>query len=360
MKYFLALLTIIILRFDTKAQATYTISGTVKNTKSEKIQSATVFVAGTQKMTMTDADGGFSFKNVIPGNYQVVVNMLGYNSIKQDITVKNGPETLDLVLAGKEIALKEVVISVKKQSKRNMNFFYRYFMGPSYNPDRYKILNPEIIDFIDTDTALTATTSDFLIIENKALGYRVKYLLKRFIKWYERNGSYYEGDYIFEPMEGSPAQEYIWAENRKRTYYGSLMHFYRSVYAGTTRKEGFLLYKSIPNDNKGAFSSVERTPTDVEQMIHRTDSNYVNIKFDPWVNIAYDPPKAAQPDETTDSGKTKKLIFSIGNKGTLILVEGKVDSRGSMAVKRVHYNGYWGSQRVANLLPFEYKPDYSK
>lgn len=358
MKYFLALLTILFLRIEIHAQATYTISGTVKNTKGENIQSATVFITGTQKMTMTDADGGFAFKSVIPGNYQVVVNMLGYNSIKEDITVKNGSETLNLVLAGKEIALKEVVIAVKKQSKRNMNFFYKYFMGPSYNPDRYKILNPEIIDFVDTDTALTATTSDFLIIENKVLGYRVKYLLKRFVKWYDHNASYYEGDYIFEPMEGSPALEYYWTENRKKTYYGSLMHFYRSVYAGTTRKEGFLMYKSIP-EKKDAFASVERTPTDVEQMVQRTDSNYVHIKLDPYVNIAYDPEKAGKPDEA-DNGKPKKLIFSLGNKGTLITVEGKIDSRGSIAIKHIHYNGYWGGQRVANLLPFEYKPDYSK
>ncbi|NNU34605.1 carboxypeptidase-like regulatory domain-containing protein [Mucilaginibacter sp. S1162] len=298
-----------------------------KNTKGEKIQSATVFITGTQKMTMTDADGGFTFKGIIPGNYQVVVNMLGYNSIKEDITLKNGPETLNLVLSGKDIALKEVVIAVKKQSKRNMNFFYKYFMGPSYNPDRYKILNPEIIDFVDTDTALTATTSDFLIIENKVLGYRVKYLLKAFVQWYDKNNTYYDGDYIFEPMEGSPAQEYFWAENRKRTYYGSLMHFYRSVYAGTTRKEGFLMYKRNP-DNKGVFASVERNPADVEQMVARTDSNYINIKIDPRVNIVYDKEKASQPDEA-DSGKTKSLAFSLGNKGSLILVVGKVDSRGA-------------------------------
>ncbi|WP_429382506.1 carboxypeptidase-like regulatory domain-containing protein [Mucilaginibacter sp. UYCu711] len=357
MKYFLALLTVLILRIDVAAQATYTISGTVKNTKGEKIQSATVFITGTQKMTMTNADGSFSFKNVIPGNYQVVVNMLGYNSVKQDITLNNGPEMLNLTLADKEIALKEVVIAVKKQSKRNMNFFYKYFMGPSYNPDRYKILNPEIIDFVDTDTALTATTSDFLIIENKVLGYRVKYLLKAFVQWYDKNSTYYDGDYIFEPMEGSPAQEYFWAENRKRTYYGSLMHFYRSVYTGTTRQEGFLLYKSIPD--KGVFASVERTPADVEQMVQRTDSNYVNIKLEPWVNIAYDKEKADKPDEA-DDGKPKKLIFSLGNKGSLILVVGKVDSRGSIASKKYHYRGYWASQRIANLLPFEYKPDYSK
>jgi len=358
MKYFLALLAIIILRFDSKAQATYTISGTVKNTKGEKIQSATVFITGTQKMTMTDADGVFSFKNLIPGNYQVVVNMLGYNSVKQDVTVKNGPETLTLTVDSKEIALKEVVIAAKKLSKRNMNFFYQYFMGPSYDPKKYKIINPEIIDFIDTDTALTATTSDFLIIENKVLGYRVKYLLKRFIRWYEQRGSYYDGDYIFEPMEGSPAQEYIWAENRKKTYYGSVMHFYRSAYAGTTRKEGFLVYQKDP-DSKSAFASVQRNPTDVEKLVTRTDSNYIDIKINPYVNIVYDPEKAAKPDED-NTDKTKSLAFSLGNKGSLVMVTGKVDSRGSLAVKNVRYQGYWSTQRVCNLLPFEYKPDYSK
>jgi hypothetical protein len=352
MKYFLALLTVLFLRIDAKAQATYTISGTVKNTKGEKIQSATVFIAGTQKMTMTNADGGFSFSGIIPGNYQLVVNMLGYNSIKQNITINNKSEIFDLLLTDKEIVLAEVHIGTKTQKPDDLKKFIMVFIGGSYATKLVKILNPEIIDFVHKGDDLTATTSDFLIIENNMLGYRIKYLLKTFEYRPAKHSAFYDGDYIFEPMTGTPEQQAEWDKQRKLAYYGSPMHFYRSLFANTARQEGFLIYIVV---ERTPVFGIDPNPVKSEELVNRQDSNFFKFKSALWLYVLYDKKKAAKPDEHSPYPAERA---SVRGTATLFRCNAKVDSRGSISdYTYLNYTGYFTFRRVAYLLPYEYNPD---
>jgi hypothetical protein len=355
MKYFLLIFIALILRLGAYAQAAYTITGTVKNSKGDKVQSATVFIAGTQKMTMTNSDGDYSFKGIIPGNYIVVVNMLGYSSVKQAIALNERSEVLNLVLADKEIALQEVVISDKKQSPKDLKRFTQYFLGRMYDPKLCKILNPEIINFSHTDTTLTATTDDFLIIENQFLGYRIKYLLKIFSVGRSDGWHHFDGEYTFESMEGSPSKEYYWAENRKSAYKGSKMHFLRTLYAGTTRKEGFLLYKVTSESPL----IIERNPSDAQQFVTPIDGNFVSADTKQRVMIVYDTQKAAQPDVISSKPPKKYFgLFGMPPKFTLFKFIAKVDSRGSITDRSWDNSfGYWPLFGVAHQLPFEYQPN---
>jgi hypothetical protein len=355
MKYFLLVFIALILRLGAHAQVAYTITGNVKNSKGEKVQSATVFIAGTQKMTMTNADGDYSFKGIIPGNYIVVVNMLGYSSVKQSVVVSNGSETLNLVLADKEIALQEVVISGKKQSPKDLKRFTRYFLGQMYDPKLCKIVNPEIINFAHTDTTLTATTDDFLVIENQFLGYRVKYLLKIFSVGKSDDWHNFDGEYTFEPLEGSREMINTWVKNRKTTYEGSKMHFLRSLYAGTTRKEGFLLYKVTSDDPL----IIERNPTDARQFVTTTDSGFVKADTKPRIMIVYDKQKAGLPDVLSDKPPKKYFaLMGMPYRFTLLKFTAKVDSRGSITDRTWDIGfGYWPLFGVAHQLPFEYQPN---
>ncbi|MDB5004602.1 MAG: hypothetical protein JWQ34_2827 [Mucilaginibacter sp.] len=355
MKYFLALLTVLILRVDTHAQTTYAISGIVKNTKGEKIQSATVFIAGTEKITTTNADGDFSFKGVNPGNYLLVVNMLGYNSVKQAVTIKDRTETVDLVLTDKEIVLNEVVIGDKKQSEKDLKKFTKYFLGIRNNPKLCWVLNPEIVKFRHTDSTLIAATDDFLIIENQFLGYRIKYLLKKFISHNSSKGHFFDGESTFEPLTGSVEQQQIWNKNRKIAYEDSKMHFFRSLYAGTTRKEGFLVYKLTTDKSL----IIERNPSDPQQFVTRIDNNFVNVNTEPRIMIVYDKEKATRPDVISDKPPKMYLtLFGLPQNFSLLKLIAKVDSRGS--ITDYTYNntfGYWPVFGVSHQLPFEYKPD---
>ncbi|GAA4087600.1 carboxypeptidase-like regulatory domain-containing protein [Mucilaginibacter panaciglaebae] len=353
MKYLFSLI-LFFFQFGAFAQATYTIGGTVIEATGAKIQSATVFIAGTQNITATDEQGNFVFRNLLPGNYQLVVNMMGYNSHKQSVTIKSRSETLNIIITGKKNALNEVVVGAKKQLPKDLKRFTRFFLGYMRDPQLCRIVNPGLINFSHTDTTLTATTDDFLIIENEILGYRVKYLLKSF--FCKPNGFYFfDGDYTFEPLVGTAKQQRIWNKNRKTAYEGSAMHFLRALYAGTTRKEGFLVYRSTTDD----ALILERNPSDPQQFVTRKDSNSISVNIKPMVLVVQNKEKAAQLDVISNK-EPKKYIMGIGlpQRYTLFKLKAEVDSRGSITGRDTYLDfGYWGVFGVANLLPFEYKPE---
>jgi hypothetical protein len=355
MRYFIILFIGLILRLDVRAQTVYSISGIVKNTKDEPLQAATVFVAGSEKATVTDAQGSFRFTGLHPGNYLLVVNMLGYNSVKQAITIKDHIETLNLALADKEIVLNEVVIGAKKQSPKDLKRFTKFFLGGRYDTKLCTILNPEIINFGHTDSTLTATTDDFLVIENEILGYRVKYLLKSFFCKNLRSSYLFDGDFTFEPLTGTVEQQQLWDRNRKIAYEGSMMHFLRALYREATRKEGFLVYRSTTNKH----TNIERNPSDPQRFVKRIDSNTIGVNIDSTVMVIYDKSKAAQADVTRDKNTKKYFsVYSLPQNCTLYKLTAKIDSRGSVSDRTfIHYYGYWGEFGVANQLPFEYIPD---
>lgn len=351
MKYLFSLIVFYFLSVAAFGQAFYTISGTVKNSKGELLQAATVFIAGSEKAVATDAEGNFKFTNLVPGTYQLVVNMMGYTPARQNVILKDAPETLVLTLGSKAIMLDEVNVGDKSQRKKYIKMFIQSFMGESSNAKHCQILNPELLEFSTIKGVLKATTPDFLIIENNALGYRIKYLLKTFSYEAARNITLYDGDYIFEQMSGTPEQQQKWEEKRQEAYEGSLMHYLRSLYAGTTRQQGFLLYKIL---NAIFPMYIESIPIDPEQTIDRSESNLVTFKYKYRFYILYDKKKAAKPDP---SHVGQDRVSDLDNHGSIFSTDARVDSRGSFTnYEKLLIQGFWGRKRVADQLPWEYMP----
>jgi hypothetical protein len=358
MKKALALLAIILLTIPAYAQDNYTISGTVKSATGEKIESATMFIAGSQKVTMTNANGQFAFRSISSGTYQLVVNMLGYSSIKQNVIINDKSETIDITLGEKQIVLKEVIVGgvkqkkVLEQEKSYLKTFIKKFMGESENAKACKIINPEIIEFSTSKGILKAATYDFLEIENVNLGYHIKYLLKTFEYDEKRDNTYYDGDCVFENLNGTPEQQAVWAANRKKTYDGSLMHFLRSVYANTSRQEGFLIYLSR---NDLFPMTIAPNPVVAEQIIKHLDSNFITFRFKKRLYVIYDKKKAAKEDKIIDDPSW--IVSDLPGNASIFMVDSQVDRRGSYADHGgLLIQGAWVKKRIGEQLPLEYVP----
>ncbi|MES2428560.1 MAG: carboxypeptidase-like regulatory domain-containing protein [Bacteroidota bacterium] len=354
MKNILALFAFILLQLNIYAQDTYSISGTVKNAKGELIESATVFLAGSEKVVATNTQGAFKFNGISPGTYQVVITMVGYTSVKQNVIVQNKSESVDLVLGDKQIVLDEIVIGDKDARAKHFKRFVIYFLGETRNAKACKILNPDVIEFSTSKGVLRATSSDFLIIENPNLGYRVKYLLKKFIDNNATGVTLYDGDSVFEPLTGTEEQQKLWKKNRKAAYEGSLMHYLRSLYAGTSRKEGFLVYKITSPFLPLAIESI---PIYAEQMLRRPDSNFFSFKVSTRFYVLYDKKKAAKEDK----GSVSTILMDyLDDTGSIFKLDTatRIDKRGSYSdYKEKLIQNYWGRQRVGDQLPLEYMPD---
>lgn len=352
MKRSLTLLLFLLIQCIVRAQSVYNISGTVKNAKGDNMQSATVFIAGSEKATATGADGQFKFNGLIPGTYQLVVNLIGYAPVKQNVIIKDADEAINLTVTEKTIMLDEVIIGNKNTRAKYVKTFIESFMGESANAKYCKILNPDLLEFSTNKGVLKATTADFLIIENNALGYRIKYLLKKFLHEEARNMTMYDGDYSFEQMTGTPEQQKIWEKKRFEAYQGSLMQYLRALYGGTTRQEGFLIYKIL-----GPLTlplSIETIPVIPEQLIDRSDKNLITFKYDMRFYILFDKKKAAKRDPEFAE---KWVMSELDKCGSIFNTDARVDSRGSFTnYEKLLIQGFWGHKRVADQLPWEYKP----
>src|SRR5579863_5804171 len=210
--------TIIIREKPPAAITTFpTIAGSVLIKGKKPIGNASVFLSNATIGGKTDADGKFRLDNVKPGSYDLVVSVVGYETNHQAVNISDRDINLpDIEIVPKTIGLNEVVIKSRRDVYRDRNYYWfqQAFLGSTDLANECKILNPDVLDFDYNDTAKTlkASSDDFLIIENKALGYRIKYLLADFSCDNAIGNIKYSGSVLFENMKGSAAQERAWAK----------------------------------------------------------------------------------------------------------------------------------------------------
>lgn len=239
-----------------------TITGTVtgKDTKSP-VARASVFLSNSSFGTTTANDGTFRLSGLKPGQYSLVVTTIGYEDYVKTVLVANETIKLDIALDQKTIQLREVIISTTSKAdwRRNYEQFVKEFIGTDENAKNCEVINPKILNFTyyKTQQRLEAYADEFLVVENRGLGYRVKFLLRDF-KSDKINGIIsYSGQRLFEDLPGSASQKKKWRANRDMAYYGSAMHFYRALYTDKLKEEGFEIRKLTRMLNP------ERPPDDV-------------------------------------------------------------------------------------------------
>src|SRR4030095_14804694 len=250
-----ACLALVLLICTTELSAQYSISGKVIDKDSQKpVASASVFLGNATKGTISESNGSFRLSNIKSGQYDVVVSIIGYQTFAYSLMIDKNYENLTLELIRKPTTLKPVVVLPDQLRQRYMDLFKKQFIGKSPNSLNCKLLNPEILDFhYDAATdALTASAEDFLVVENKALGYRIKFLLTHFVYNNTKSWSsyvYYEGQALFEELPGSNSKKNRWKKNRQIAYTGSSMHFFRAARSKRIKEEGFIMHMVVRKTN---------------------------------------------------------------------------------------------------------------
>ena len=190
------------------------LSGRVLNQADTKpIANASVFLNNTTIGDKTANNGTFILRNLKPGKYSLVVSIIGFDTYDQTVTINNKDIVLpDISVSPKNIALKEVNHKGSKSDAHRDIYYDKFvneFLGTSEMARDCKIKNPERLDFSYDDATgeLTASSDDFLVIENPELGYQLKYLLRDFSlndKNFLDKKIHYEGSVLFTEMEGTP------------------------------------------------------------------------------------------------------------------------------------------------------------
>ncbi|HEY9197562.1 MAG TPA: carboxypeptidase-like regulatory domain-containing protein [Mucilaginibacter sp.] len=241
MRYLFPLVIFFVFPLFVMAQ-TASITGRVVHGESKTpIANASVFLNNATYGTSTAEDGSFTLSGVKPGQYDLIVSVVGYEDYSQTIQVGREPVKLDISLNQKVMMLREVVISSNADWKKNYEQFSREFIGTTADAKLCKVLNPHILNLIyhRNKQQLEADGDEFLVVENRALGYRTKYLLKNFLSDAIEHTIQYSGRALFENLPGSAEQKKIWKLKREQAYYGSPQHFYRALYKDKLKEEGF-------------------------------------------------------------------------------------------------------------------------
>lgn len=352
----------------------YTITGRVLDAADKKpVADASVFLNNAIAGAKSADNGNFTITNVRPGQYDLVVSIVGYETFHETVMVTADISLPPIEISVKAIQLKEVRIGPNRNWDRDYQIFKRLFLGMSENADRCKILNPDVLDFDnDRKTGIfSATSSDFLIIENKALGYKIRYLLSSLTMENNTGMSYFEGTAAFEELPGSKSQLQRWQKNRLNAYEGSSMHFLRAAISDTStiEKEGFRVFRMIrkPNPeypgsaNKYITKLVASPALSVTDFIKLTDvKGEFAMGFEDCLYVVYGK-KLARTNANAKlpaAGDTPEYLNSTAT--TLVIFDSPYayfDNNGIVINPRsLIYDGSWGKSLVADLLPVDYVP----
>ena len=219
----------------------------IRSDSRSPVARASVFLSNSSFGTVSNDNGNFTLNNLRPGQYTLVITAIGYGDYTKTLLVGNETINVDAELSPKSIELREVTISTttKADWRRNFEQFKTEFIGADKNAKDCEIINPDVLNFTyrRSKQILEAYADEFLIVENRALGYRVKFLVKDFKSDHLSGIISYAGQRLFEELPAKESQKKKWRIKRDEAYYGSSMHFYRSLYKDRLDEEGFEIYK---------------------------------------------------------------------------------------------------------------------
>jgi hypothetical protein len=370
------------------------ISGIVTNSESKRpIPRASIFLSNSSVGSATSEDGKYTLSNIRPGQYTLVVTVLGYETYNKTVLIGREPIKLDIGMASKPLRLREVVISSAADWKKNYEWFRKDFIGVDDNAKSCIVQNPHILNLVynRTKQTLEASGDEFLVVDNKALGYRVKFLLKGFKSDKISNIIFREGQQLFEDLPGSAEQKKKWHQKREEAYYGSAMHFYRSLSASKLNEEGFTMYMlrralnplrpldevirhkvdifriqrnadsanywaGLGNMSKWYKENLNKIPLIEYEVFSKTQQPGIYaVHFLNYLYVTYN----KRRDEVYDRDLYRPLEMPNYETTILTLMNPYVlfDSNGIVVDGPPLYEGAWAKSRLSDLLPVDYVPD---
>lgn len=385
------------------AQESFQISGVVKDNK-EVLPGASIYVSGYKIATVSNGEGKFTLPKLAPGNYDILVQMIGYLPFTKNVALVDKSVTVELKLTESTTKLNEVVIKPDPDRAYHLNMFKDFFIGKTPNAEQCKIVNPNVIDF-DYDKKkriLTAKSNDFLIIENLALGYKIKYLLEQFEYNFNERMLFYAGYPTFEEMKGSNSKQRRWIKNRQIAYNGSSQHFFTALFHNKVTDDGFVIYKryEVPNtdrlpdslieanlkqlmsgrgvtlsmDNKNANSMnywltekrkpkslflIDRTKITIDTLVKTFNANFKMINYKDDLFVIYKNEKETLDYQNTSFylNRPKDLI---GNQISILkMLKAPIYFYSNGVVynpRSTLYSGFWSYEKMADTVPMDYVP----
>jgi|GEM_PF-1993331 len=247
-----AILLFFLLVFSSNLLAQTILSGVVTDGSNAPVPFAAVYLSKTTIGTTTNNEGVFSLTIPQEGDYELAASFIGFKSYSAKITASGGKQKVSIKLIANPILLDEITVQSKKKVKnreQNLAQFNALFLGQTENAVDCRILNPEdVYVYTDTNTGLLKGHSlQSLRIENRSLGYLLRYDLVDFTYDAKKELVKFTGSSYFQPLYGNARNLRNWSRRRLAAYYGSKTHFLRSFFTDSLRRDQFQISEIVLN-----------------------------------------------------------------------------------------------------------------
>jgi len=380
------------------SQSSNFIKGKVVNSADgSAIGNCSVFINSTSRGTVTNASGEFELPGIPAGKLELVISSIGYETYVYPFSSDQLPLNLKIILKQKSSQLAAVTVepSIKHGWQLWGKTFLENFIGKTTNADACTIKNTKALHFFFSKkrNRLSVRSDEPLIIQNKALGYIIKYQLEEFYCDFNTNITLYLGYPFFQEMEASKRKLAGWKQERRKAYYGSVIHFMKSIYDNKLTEQGFQIIRTekVINVEKQRVKDIYKKLIPTADTFSIQNGSLVNMNKRvslPADSVAYYTSVLNKPDSyeryvllnadsisyVNDNGK--KLVFFTGKlhvvyKNTREQTSGQseinlvtpapiqIEPNGSYyPPQEVLSSGYWAMyEKIANSLPLDYQPD---
>lgn len=346
----------------------FIIEGVVRDaTNGETLPFANVFLTGTTYGTTTNEEGEYSLKVFEPGRYELIVRFIGFNTYVKAIEFLS-PQTLNIDVSlnaeTTNLGSVEVTDQLDKEWKRNLSAFKREFLGYSKNAQRSKILNEEKINFYydKKNKTLQAFCDEPIKVENRALGYRLDYYLEEFLIDYNIGFTRYYGYTQFSDSKEGNSKKRRYKKSRELAYKGSREHFFKALYRGELAEEGYevmiakdigQLGRAITASKVNLYDSLMPGVNEISKSLKFKDYIYVTYLRE-FESVEYTGTADLKIDGVDGRPKPQKSWMSLIDEETPIFFQ-----ENGYLINPVSFfsNGYWGFEKVADMLPTNYIPE---
>ncbi len=334
------------------------------------LPSASVYFNNTTIGTNTDQQGAFHFTAVRLLNTALVISCPGYELLAYQPVAE--------ILEGKRVVFK---LHAKDQTVQNrldfsdplrknwLNVFFSNFLGISEEASKCSITNDSAIYFVlgENKSSINAFADSPIVLMNSMLGYKISFNLEEFSYDVVTGENHLLGYSRFEELGGSKKMT---SQQRKNCYFGSSLHFYRSLVSNQLYEQGFGTF--INQSKKGSdYANLKNKhrvnsdpaklhiePISAQQILFIDSTNNFSIKMDQPLLVQYDkdpwPKNYLSQNGWTEGFLSKGVESNISfHKSPIGLSYAGVLSDATT----IEYEGYWQYEKLANRLPYNYWPD---
>ena len=335
----------------------------------DPVPDAFVFISNSLSVTHTE-EGAFRISVLSLGRHTIVATAPGYEPFVDNILVSAG-QNEPLVYYMTPSEKPERPVTTAEERDENLRMFNKFFLGVSPNADKCILVNPEVLHFEQKDQHFLAYADETLLIDNMALGYRLHIVLQDFSVSLDNQDPSIKYTFLsgFEELTpGSKKDVRRWRRARREAYRGSERHFLTSLISNDLIAEGFVVMEEgamamVQSSGIPGARAQDRIPSvSPDEILQPGGTNYERtLSFDGHLKVInqndspeneyLDFQRHARDWEVPDADPMFQVSWiSLPNGPITITTDGRVSSPYGMTKF-----GYWFFDRVAELLPIEYR-----